>query len=110
MLGRRHYHHCNYASFLGGGGDVRVSWILNKVVVVRVVMGNTALRICSAIWFGFVSQGVTITYVVLLVESIAVGNMDREDYVQGMPAALRSITFCLPVCCLQIYRLQYTEL
>jgi hypothetical protein len=74
-------------------GDVRVSWILNKVVVARVAMRNTTLTVYRAIWFAFVSQGVTITYLVLLAESIAVGNMDRADYVQEMPATLQSITF-----------------
>lgn len=87
-----------------------VSWILNKVVVAQVARGNMALTVYRPIWLAYVSQGVTKTYLVLLVESIAVGNMNRGDYFEGMLAALRSISFCLPVCCLQIYRLQYTEL
>jgi len=89
-------------------GDV--SWILNKVVVAQVAKRNMALTVYRPIWLAYVSQGVTITYFVLLAESIAVGSMDRRDYFEGMPTALQSIPLCFPVCCLQIYKLQYTEL
>lgn len=87
-----------------------VSWILNKVVIAQVVKGNMTLMVYRSIWLAYVSQGVTITYLLLLAESISVDNMDRGDYFEGMPAALQSIAFCVPLCSLQMYRLQYTEL
>jgi Na+/melibiose symporter-like transporter len=90
MSGRGQYQHCNCASFLGGGD---VSWILNKVVVAQVAKGNMALMVYRPIGLAYMSQGVTITYLVLLAELIAVGNMDRGDYCEGMFAALRSIRF-----------------
>ena len=77
-----------------GGGDV--SWILNEVVLDQLAMGNMALTVYRLVWFAYVNQGVAITYLVELAESIAVGNMGRADYVQGRPTALRSITFVFP--------------
>jgi len=88
MSGRGQYHHCNCSSFLGGGD---VSCILNKVVVAQVAKGNMTLMVYRPIWLAYVSQGVALTYLVLLAESIAVGSMDRGDYFEGMPAVLQSI-------------------
>jgi hypothetical protein len=75
-------------------GDV--SWILNKVVVTQVDKGNMALTVYGPIRLAYVSQVVTIMYLVLLAESIAAGNMDKGDYFEGMPAGLRSIHFVFP--------------
>jgi len=88
MSVRVQYRHCNCTSFLGGGD---VSWILNKVVVAQVAKGNMALMVYGPIWLTYVRQGVTITYLVLLAESIAVGSIGRGDYFEGMPAVLQSI-------------------
>jgi hypothetical protein len=61
-----------------GGGDV--PWTLNKAVVAQVVKGHMTLTLYKPIWLTYMSKGVTITCLVLLAESIVVGNMGRGDY------------------------------
>jgi hypothetical protein len=71
------------------------SWIVNKVVLTPVAMGNIELAVYRPTWFAYGNQGVTITHPLLLAGSIPVGNVGRGDYIHGMPAGIRSINFCL---------------